>query len=50
MEKLEHTAETIYKAKTLGIPNALSRNDINELLKISEETYGIEVDSRNIYD
>jgi L-fuculose-phosphate aldolase len=50
MEKLEHNAETIYKAKTLGSPKALSRSDINELLKISEETYGIKVDPRNIYD
>ena len=50
MEKLEHTAETIYKAKTLGSPKELSRSDINELLKISEETYGIKVDPRNIYD
>ncbi|UCH66570.1 MAG: class II aldolase/adducin family protein [Ignavibacterium sp.] len=50
MEKLEHTAETIYKAKTLGSPKTLSRSDINELLKISEETYGIKVDPRNIYD
>jgi len=50
MEKLEHTAETIYKAKMLGSPKELSRNDISELLKISEETYGIKVDQRNIYD
>jgi L-fuculose-phosphate aldolase len=50
MEKLEHTAETIYKAKSLGLPKALSRSDINALLKISEETYGIKVDPRNIYD
>jgi L-fuculose-phosphate aldolase len=49
MEKLEHTAETIYKARQLGNPNALSKNDINELLKISEETYGIKIDPRNIY-
>jgi L-fuculose-phosphate aldolase len=49
MEKLEHTAETIFKARQLGTPNALSSNDINELLKISEETYGIKVDPRNIY-
>lgn len=49
MEKLEHTAETIYKARQLGNPNALSSNDINELLKISEETYGIKIDPRNIY-
>lgn len=49
MEKLEHTAETIFKAKMLGNPEALSQSDITKLLKISEETYGIKVDPRNIY-
>jgi len=49
MEKLEHTAETIYKARQLGELKPLSRNHIDELLKISEETYGIKVDPRNIY-
>lgn len=49
MEKLEHTAETIFKARMLGTPKTLSRDDISELLKISEETYGIKVDPRNIY-
>ena len=49
MEKLEHTAETIFKAKMIGKPEALSGKDITKLLKISEETYGIKVDPRNIY-
>ncbi|MCH9028223.1 MAG: class II aldolase/adducin family protein, partial [Bacteroidetes bacterium] len=49
MEKLELTAETIFKARMLGTPKTLSRNDISKLLKISEETYGIKVDPRNIY-
>jgi L-fuculose-phosphate aldolase len=49
MEKLEHTAETIYKARQLGELKALSRNHIDELLKMSEETYGIKIDPRNIY-
>ena len=50
MEKLEHTAETIFKARMLGTPNSLSKDDITKLLKISEETYGIKIDPRNIYD
>ena len=49
MEKLEHSAETIFKAKMIGKPEALSREDITKLLKISEETYGIKIDPRNIY-
>jgi len=49
MEKLEHTAETIYKARQIGELKPLSRNHIDELLKISEETYGIKIDPRNIY-
>ena len=50
MEKLEHTAETIYKAKMLGSPKELSPTDVRELLKIAQETYGIKVDQKNIYD
>ena len=50
MEKLEHTAETIFKARMLDTPKSLSREDITKLLKISEETYGIKVDPRNIYE
>ena len=50
MEKLEHSAETIFKARLLGTPNALPKEDIEKLLKISEETYGIKIDPRNIYD
>ena len=50
MEKLEHSAETIFKARMLGKPNTLSKEDIAQLLKISEETYGIKIDPRNIYD
>jgi len=34
----------------LGNPNSLSKEDITKLLKISEETYGIKIDPRNIYD
>ena len=50
MEKLEHTAETIFKARMLGAPNSLPGEDISKLLEISEETYRIKIDQRNIYD
>ncbi len=50
MEKLEHTAKTIFVAKMLGSPKQLSKEDIKKLLEISEETYGIKIDRRNVYD
>jgi hypothetical protein len=50
MEKLEHTAETIFRARMLGTPKSLPGEDISKLLQISEETYGIKIDQRNIYD
>lgn len=48
MEKLEHTVKTIWLAKLLGKPRELSRKNINDILKISENTYGIIPDKRNI--
>jgi L-fuculose-phosphate aldolase len=48
MEKLEHAAEIIYKARLLGTPNELSADDVRKLLEISEETYGVKQDPRNI--
>jgi L-fuculose-phosphate aldolase len=49
MEKLEHAAEIIYKARLLGTPNELSPEKVNHLLEISEETYGIKQDRRNVF-
>lgn len=48
MEKLEHAAEIIWKAKLLGEPKELSNEEINRLLEISEETYGLKQDKNNI--
>jgi L-fuculose-phosphate aldolase len=48
MEKLEHAAKIIYLAKLLGKPRELSKNNINDILKISKSTYGIISDKRNI--
>jgi L-fuculose-phosphate aldolase len=48
MEKLEHAAETIWKAKLLGHPKELTPEEINRLIEISEETYGLTQDRRNI--
>ena len=48
MEKLEHAAKTILVAKLIGKPKELSKKNINEILKISESTYGIIPDKNNI--
>jgi len=49
MEKLEHAAETLFKARMLGNPNELSAEDVKQLFEISEETYGITQDPRNVF-
>jgi L-fuculose-phosphate aldolase len=46
MEKLEYSAKTLYIAKTIGNVNPLSSEQINELLSIAEEVYGIKVDKK----
>ncbi len=48
MEKLEHAAETIWKARLLGNPKELSSEEITRLIEISEETYGLTQDRRNV--
>lgn len=48
MEKLEHTAKTILVARLAGKPRELSKKNINDILKISESTYGITPDKNNI--
>jgi L-fuculose-phosphate aldolase len=48
MEKLEHAAKIILLARLIGKPRELSKKNINELLKISERTYEITQDKRNI--
>lgn len=49
MEKLEHAAKIIFLAKQLGKPNKLSDEVINRLYNMSEKTYGINQDKRNIF-
>lgn len=48
MEKLEHAAEILFKAELLGGAKSLSKSNIDKLLKISEKTYGIKLDKRNL--
>jgi L-fuculose-phosphate aldolase len=48
MEKLEHAAKIILLAKLIGNPRVLSKKNINDILKISADTYGIIPDKRNI--
>ena len=49
MEKLEHSAETIFKARQLGTPHELSPDDVRRLVELSEETYGITQDPKNVF-
>ncbi|HQF42905.1 MAG TPA: class II aldolase/adducin family protein [Ignavibacteriaceae bacterium] len=48
MEKLEHYSKILLFAKLSGLPRKLSKKNINDILKISEITYGIKPDKRNI--
>ena len=48
MEKLEQAAKIIFLARLIGKPRELSKKNINQILKISEGTYGIVPDKRNI--
>lgn len=45
MEKLEHSAKTLFLARMIGKINPLSSDQINELIAIAESTYGIKTDS-----
>lgn len=48
MEKLEQAAKIIFLAKLLNKPRVLSKKNVNDIIKISESTYGIKTDKRNI--
>lgn len=49
MEKLEHTAKILTMAKLIGEPKVLNNKQINNLLKISKNVYGLSPDKRNIF-
>lgn len=49
MEKLEHTAKIIFHARLLGGEKELHIENVQELLKISKDTYSIDQDLRNIF-
>jgi L-fuculose-phosphate aldolase len=49
MEKLEHTAKTIFAARLLGGEKEITPDKVRELLKLASETYGIMPDERNIF-
>jgi L-fuculose-phosphate aldolase len=48
MEKLEHTAQTIFAARLLGGEKELTFEKVKELLNLAREVYGISPDERNI--
>ncbi len=47
MEKLEHSAKTLFLARMLGKVNPLSAEQVNELFSIAEGTYGIKAGNKN---
>lgn len=49
MEKLEHTAQIIFTAKLLGGAKELPLEKIKELMYLSKQNYGLDVDERNVY-
>jgi len=48
MEKLEQAAKIILLARLIGKPKELSKKNIKDILRISEKSYGIIPDKRNI--
>ncbi len=49
MEKLEHTAQILLMTKLLGGANELPIDKVKELVKISKQNYGLDVDERNVF-
>lgn len=49
MEKLEHSAKIIFLARLLGGEKELHLEKVQELLKISKDTYSVDQDLRNIF-
>lgn len=49
MEKLEHTAKILFTAKLLGGAKEIPADKVKELINLSKDAYGIDVDQRNIF-
>ncbi len=49
MEKLEHSAQILLMTKLLGGANVLPVEKVKELVKISKQSYGLDVDERNVF-
>ena len=43
MEKLEHAAQTISVARSLGTIRKLNNTDLQKLYKAADDTYGISI-------
>lgn len=50
MEKLEHSAHTLFAARMLGREKTIPLLKLKELYSIAESTYGIKIDKRNRMD
>jgi len=49
MEKLEHSAKTLFVSRMLGGANELSSEKVRELLSVAKEAYGLDIDERNVF-
>ncbi|MBD3409295.1 MAG: class II aldolase/adducin family protein [Ignavibacteriales bacterium] len=49
MEKLEHAAKTLFIAKNLGGARELTREELDRLYRVAEESYGARLHPRNKY-
>ena len=49
MEKLEHSAKTIFTARVMGGEKELTFEKVKELFEMSKQTYGITQDERNVF-
>ena len=47
MEKLEHSAHTLFAARQLGREKTIPLNKVRELYSLAESTYRIKIDERN---
>ncbi len=47
MEKLEHSAKTLYHARMMGREKILPRHKVQKLYEIAEKTYGIKISEMN---
>ena len=49
MEKLEHSAKTLFVTRMLGGAKELPAEKVRELLSVAKGAYGLDIDERNVF-